>query len=125
MSDILAYVAGAIALAWGVAHLMPTPRVVAGDEPLTADNRQILTMEWVAEGLTLVFLGVLIVVVTTSGSPSDAVRTAVTGLTAGMLLVMAGLTAATGARTRVVFFRICPIVKTAAAVLLVSSVVLA
>jgi hypothetical protein len=49
VSDILACAAGVVALAWGVAHLMPTRRVVAGYEPLTADNRQILTMEWVAE----------------------------------------------------------------------------
>jgi hypothetical protein len=53
MADILACAAGGIAFAWRVAHLMPTRWVVAGYELLSADSRLILTMEWVAEGLTL------------------------------------------------------------------------
>jgi hypothetical protein len=55
---------------------------------------------------------------------SNPVVTAVYGLAAGMLLVMAVLTAVTGARGSVVFFKICPVVKTVAAVLLLASIVL-
>lgn len=125
MGDILVYAAGAIALAWGVAHLVPTRQVVAGYEPLAADNRRILTMEWVAEGLTLIFIGLLALVVTATGDPSDVVRRNVTWLAAAMLLAMAVLTALTGARTSTVFFKVCPIVKTVAAALLIAGTVLA
>lgn len=119
MPEILAYVAGAVALAWGLAHLMPTARVVAGFGALSRDNRLILTMEWVAEGLALVFLGVLAVAVTAGSGAEDS--RLVYGLAAGMLLVMAAWTAATGARGSVVFFKLCPAVKSAAAALLIAA----
>ncbi len=45
MASTLAYVAaGAIAL-WGVAHVLPTRRVVVGFEPLSTDNRRVLVQE--------------------------------------------------------------------------------
>jgi hypothetical protein len=54
---VLAYIAAAMTAAWGAAHI-PTGRIVAGFGTLSTDNRLILTMEWVAEGFTLVLLGV-------------------------------------------------------------------
>ena len=44
----------------GCGALMPTGRVVAGFGNLSKDNWLILTMDWVAEGFTLVLLGVLV-----------------------------------------------------------------
>jgi hypothetical protein len=81
---------GAIILIWGTAHIFPTRSVVAGFGDLAPDNRRILTMEWIAEGMTLMFLGVL-----------------------------ATLSAATGARTKSLPMRLCPLVKITAAGLLV------
>jgi hypothetical protein len=57
MGEALAYLAAGVTAAWGVAHIMPTGRVVAGFGSLSRDNRLILTMDWVAEGFTLVLLG--------------------------------------------------------------------
>ncbi len=122
MPEILAYVAGVIAVAWGIAHLMPTTKVVAGFGALSHDNRLILTMEWVAEGLALGFLGLLAVVVTLGVSHGD--RRLVYGLIAAMLLVMAAWTAVTGARGSVVFFKLCPLVKSGAAALLIAAAAL-
>jgi hypothetical protein len=122
MTTILASLAAAIAIFWGIAHLVPTKRVVAGFSGLSKDNRLVITQEWIAEGITLTFMGVLVGLITAMGQPSDPVVTAVDGLAAGMLLVMAVLTAVTGARGSVVFFKICPIVKTTAAVLLIASI---
>ncbi len=122
MPEILAYVAGVIAVAWGIAHLMPTTKVVAGFGALSHYNRLILTMEWVAEGLALGFLGLLAVVVTLGVSHGD--RGLVYGLIAAMLLVMAAWTAVTGARGSVVFFKLCPAVKSLAAALLIAAAAL-
>lgn len=124
MADVLGYAAATLTAAWGLAHLVPTRKVVAGFEPLSKDNRLVITMEWVAEGLTLVFLGALVALVTLRGDPSDAVMVSVYAACAVMLLLLAALTASTGARGSVVFFKACPIVKSTAAVLLLVSLVL-
>ena len=124
MSVLLAYTAAALTGLWGIAHLIPTHNVVVGFGKLSKDNQLVLTQEWIAEGITLIFLGILMGLVTELGSVTNPVVAAVYGLAAAMLLVMAALTALTGARGSVVFFKICPLVKTAAAVLLLASIAL-
>lgn len=121
VSDILIYASAAIAVGWGVAHLAPTRAVVSGFGELAAGNRLILTMEWVGEGATLIFVGVLVAVVGSVGAATDQLATAIKLLAAGMLVAMAVLTATTGARSDVVFFKICPAVKAIAALLLLAS----
>ena len=124
MAEALAYTGAALTAAWGIAHLVPTRKVVSGFGTVSEDSRLIITMEWVAEGLALLFLGALVALVTLRGSPSYPVTVGVYGLTAGMLVAMATLTAATAARGTVVFFKICPVVKITAALLLVLSIAL-
>jgi hypothetical protein len=113
------YAAAAIITLWGVAHIIPTKPVVAGFEPLSPDNRRILTMEWVAEGLTLCFIGVLTFVVTLVAGPGGLGRV-VYWACAAMLLLLAVWTLATGGRTSIVQFKICPVVKTVVAALLIT-----
>jgi hypothetical protein len=60
MSDLWLYLAGAVLGVWGVAHLFPTRNVVNGFGAITQDNRRVITMEWINEGATLIFIGVLI-----------------------------------------------------------------
>jgi hypothetical protein len=125
MGEALAYLAAGVTAAWGVAHIMPTGRVVAGFGNLSKDNRLILTMDWVAEGFTLVLLGVLVAVVTMRGGSADPVTQAVYAVAAGALLVFAVWTAATAARGWVIiFFKICPVVKSLAAALLTAAIAL-
>jgi hypothetical protein len=69
-------------------------------------------MEWVAEGLTLCFIGLLVLV----SAIADAGAT-MPVMSALMLLVMAAWTALTGARTSIVPIKICPFVTTGVAVL--------
>jgi hypothetical protein len=122
MSGILAYAAAAIAIIWGAAHLTPTRAVVAGFGELAISNRLILTMEWIAEGVTLIFIGILVAVTQSIGGAAGSSLSAAIKLTAAaMLMAMAVLTALTGARSNVVFFKICPVVKAVAAMLLIGS----
>jgi hypothetical protein len=103
--------AGAIVVAlWGVAHLIPTGSVVAGFGAITLDNRRVLTMEWVAEGLTMIFAGALIAAVTLTSRSDDSVAIVVYRGVAGLLAAIAVLTALTGARTPVGWFKACPVV---------------
>ena len=122
-TDILVYLGGAIITAWGIAHIAPTRGVVAGFGAISQDNRQIILMEWAAEGLTLAFIGLLVMLITAIHGSENSVSLTVYRISAVMLLVMAGWTLLTGARTSIVPIKICPAVKTAVAVLfLVGSV---
>ena len=104
---------------WGVSHIVPTPGVVEGFGPITEENRLLITMEWVAEGLTLCFIGALVLYVTLRAGPANPVSVMVYRASAVMLLVMAVWTGVTGARTSIIPIKICPIVKTAVAILFI------
>ena len=117
---VLLYTASVVCAVWGIAHIYPVKSVVAGFEPLSDDNRRVLIMEWVAEGLALVFIGVLTLLITAAGLSDNEAALLVYRVCAVMLVVMAIWTGVTGARTSVVFFKLCPVVKTGCAVLLIS-----
>ena len=124
LNDVLLYVGGGAIAAWGIAHIVPTRSIVRGFGAISRDNRLILAMESVAEGMTLIFLGVLVILVTAiAGSGSQAAHVAYLAC-AGMLLVMAILTLVTGARTSILPYKICPAVKTTVAILFVLGTVL-
>ena len=118
-STVLLAVGSAIPILWGIAHIIPTRAVVAGFGELSPDNRRILTMEWVAEGLALVFLGVLPGLLLLTGATSGPGLLVIRAV-AVMLLVMALWTRMTGARTPSVPMKLCPVVKVVAAACLLA-----
>ncbi|MFC2122275.1 hypothetical protein ACFLRP_01150 [Bacteroidota bacterium] len=117
--DILLYIGSVIIFIWGIAHIIPTKSVVEGFGKISEDNTKIITMEWAAEGITLCFIGLLVLLVTAIGGSQNPVSALVYRISAGMLIVMAVWTSLTGARTSVVPIKICPFVKTAVAILFV------
>ena len=119
MNEILLYVGSAIIIIWGIVHLIPTSAIVRGFGDISEDNKKILTMESIAEGITLCFLGVLVILVTALGDSQSQTAFIVYYSVIVMLLVMAVLTAVTGARTSIIPYKICPIVKTMVAILFV------
>lgn len=119
-SKVLLYIGSIVIFLWGVSHIIPTPGVVEGFGSITRDNQLIITMEWVAEGLTLCFIGALVFYVTIQAKPSDPVAVIVYRAAALMLLVMAIWTGLTGARTAIIPIKLCPIVKTIVASLFIA-----
>ena len=117
--DILLYIGSALIFIWGIAHIIPTKSVVKGFGEISDDNTKIITMEWVAEGITLCFIGLLVLLVTAIVGSQNPVSALVYRISAGMLVVMAIWTSLTGARTSVIPIKICPIVKTAVAILFI------
>jgi hypothetical protein len=117
LSTIMLYIGSVAVILWGIAHIAPTKPVVKGFEKMSQENKRIITMEWVAEGLTLCFIGVLVLLVTILGESSNPVSIIVYRLSALMLIIMAAWTLLTGARTSIVPIKICPIVKTVIAML--------
>ena len=62
--QILLYIGSALTVIWGIAHLFPTRSVVQDFGDISTDNKRIITMEWIIEGIFLIFIGVLVCAVT-------------------------------------------------------------
>ena len=115
---ILLYLGSGLTVIWGIAHLFPTKSVVQGFGEISIDNKRIITMEWIIEGLALIFIGVLVFTVTVI-DPSNVVSTAVYFISVIMLLVMALLSLFTGFKISFLPFKLCPFIFTTSAVLIV------
>ena len=124
MNEILLYIGSGLIILWGIGHFIPTKAIVSGFGDISEDNKKIITMEWVAEGLALCFIGALVLLVTLLAGYEAEAANIVYLASAVMLLVMALLTLLTGARTSVVAIKICPAVKTIVAVLFILGSVL-
>ena len=111
MNDTLIYIGSIIIILWGISHLIPTSKIVKGFGEISADNKKILTMELLTEGLTLIFLGVLPILITAFGDAQSLTAHIVYYAEAGMLLVMALVTLFTGAQTPTIWYKLCPAVK--------------
>jgi len=117
VNSVVLYAAAAVAAAWGVAHLFATRGVVAGFGDLTADNRRIITMEWIVEGVALISTAAFVVAATVSG-PETAVAAAVYAVAIGTLAVLAIVSLFTGFRVAFLPFRLCPFIFGASAALI-------
>ena len=120
----LLYAGSIIITLWGIAHIIPTKSIVNGFGEISTDNRLIITMDWIAEGLTLCFIGLLVFFTTMfAGSSNCAAKIVYMGCTI-MLIGLTILSLFTGAKTSVVPMKICPIIKTTVAVLFFLGLVL-
>lgn len=119
MSAVLLYGGATIIFLWGVGHLVPTRNIVSGFGAIDADNSRIITMEWLAEGLTLCFLGVVVSMFALVSGPQSPATHLLARASAGMLIALAILSLFTGARTSILPMKLCPLIKTVVATLFV------
>jgi hypothetical protein len=117
IKSILLFAGAALTALWGIAHLFPTNSVVKGFGKLSADNRNIITMEWIVEGIFLIFIGLLVALVTflDAGSMISAV---VYILSVIALMVMAMVSLFTGFNVNFLPFKLCPFIFAASALLI-------
>jgi hypothetical protein len=122
VNEALLYAGGALPIVWGAAHLYPTGKIVRGFGRITHDNQLVLTMEWIAEAILLIFAGLLVVLMTARFGPDDAAAQTTFAASAGMLLVLAAVSAATGGRVDFVMYRLCgPIFTVSAALIMIGA----
>ncbi|MDH3453129.1 MAG: hypothetical protein OEN20_11990 [Gammaproteobacteria bacterium] len=118
LKQVLLYAGAAVIVVWGFAHIaIPTKNIVDGFRPLSEDNERILKMEWIMEGLTLGFIGALVGCMTLLRGVDDAAAIIVYRAAGIMLVVMAGVSLFTGARTAILPMKLCPAIFTLTAVL--------
>ena len=116
MKKKLLYLAGILTLLWGTAHLFPTAGVVENFGDISNDNKLIITMEWIVEGMALIFLGLLTIVVTWTDTESK-VSKRIYLLVICMLFSLTVLSLFTGFRVAFLPFKICPIIFSVSAIL--------
>jgi len=115
--NLLLYLASLLTVAWGVAHLFPTRNVVKGFGAISLDNRRVITMEWINEGATLIFIGGLTAAVTLL-NPASPVTHTVYWLAIVMLNALSIISLFTGFRVNFLPYRLCPIIFTGSSLLI-------
>ena len=114
---VLLYVGAGLTAIWGIAHLFPTSSVVKGFGEISADNKKIITMEWIVEGVSLIFIGTLVALVTVV-NPLNDVSLAVYACSTICLIVLALVSIFTGFKVKFLPFRLCPFIFTISAALI-------
>ncbi len=117
MNSTILYVAAALTGIWGISHLFATKGVVKGFGDLSVDNRRIITMEWIAEGLALISVSAFVIAATVM-QPSASVSTAVYAVAIGTLVSLAIVSLFTGFRIAFLPFRLCPFIFFTSALLI-------
>jgi len=116
-SLFLLYLAAFLTTIWGVSHLFPTRNVVKGFGDISLDNRRVITMEWINEGATLIFIGVLTAAVTLV-DPASLVSRTVYWLAIVMLNALSIISLFTGFKVNFLPYRLCPIIFTGSSILI-------
>ena len=117
INNILFYVGGAVTLIWGTAHLFPTKSIVKGFGEISADNKNIITMEWIIEGVSLIFIGAIVVGVTIVDSMNN-VSVFIYLSSAVMLIILSIISVFTGYKVNFLPFKLCPFLFNTSAVLI-------
>jgi hypothetical protein len=123
INQVLAYLGSAFIAFWGISHLFPTKNVVAGFGAISSDNRNIITMEWIVEGVALVFIGALVALVTVVDASSQVSR-AVYWLVFIGLNVLSVVSLFTGSKVKFLPFKLCPVIFTTASILILLGIYL-
>ncbi len=117
LGQILLYAGSAFIAFWGIAHLFPTKSVVAGFGDISVDNKRIITMEWLVEGVALIFIGSINAIVTAI-DPTSPVSLAVHVSSAVVLIALALVSFCTGFKIDFLPYKLCPVIFLTSAVLI-------
>ena len=117
LNQVFLFTGAIITIIWGVAHLFPTRSVVNGFGNISADNKHIITMEWIMEGAALIFMGILITGVTIIET-NNIISQYVYIISIVALLAFAIISIFTGFKVNFLPFKLCPIIFTLSAILI-------
>ncbi len=116
-NQILLYTGSFFVFFWGVAHLIPTQSVVRGFGQISLDNKRIIRMEWIIEGVALVFIA-LVVASATYIDRTSPVSNFVYWLSFGMLNMLSLVSLFTGFKVSFLPFKLCPVIFTGSSLLI-------
>lgn len=114
----LLYIGSFLPITWGIAHLFPTQHIVRGFGEISPDNKRIITMEWINEGVALIFIGVLTALVTFVDRHSP-VSPIVYWASFSALNALSLISLFTGFKVSFLPFKLCPLIFTGSSILIV------
>ena len=118
MTSLILIITGAsITIIWGVAHLFPTKSVVKGFGDISTDNKNIITMEWIIEGVALIFIGIIAAGITFIGA-ANSVSAFIYIASSSVLIVLAVVSLFTVFKVNFLPFKLCPVLFTSSALLI-------
>ena len=123
MNEILLYLGACLTIIWGIAHLFPTKNVVKSFGDISTDDKRIITMEWIIEGVTLIFLGLLTSAMTYV-DPAAYVSKVVFLAIVLFLVVLSIISLFTGFKVNFLPYKLCPLIFTVSAILIISGNIL-
>jgi hypothetical protein len=115
---VLLYIGSIFVFCWGVAHLFPTKNIVKGFGDISPDNKLIITMEWITEGIALIFIGVLTAFVAYTDQFSNLAGV-VYWIVFGVLNVLSLVSLFTGFRHPFILFKLCPFIFTGSSLFII------
>ena len=118
LKQVLLYSGSAFILFWGVAHLFPTRSVVSGFGEISIDNKRIITMEWIVEGIALIFVGSINAIVTAIDYTSS-ISLVIYLSSVVVLIVLAIVSFLTGFKISFLPFKLCPAIFITSAFLII------
>jgi hypothetical protein len=118
-NQIFFYLGAIFTTLWGITHLFPTKNIVKDFGDISEDNRNIITMEWIVEGVALIFIGGLVAIVTMV-DPTSVVSVAVYRWSALGLVVLAIVSLFTGFKVNFFPFKLCPLIFGVSAILILA-----
>jgi len=117
INQILLYYGSSFVTFWGIAHLFPTKSVVSGFGDISTDNKRIFTMEWIIDGITLIFIGSINSIVTAIDHTSS-ISLAIYISSVFILIILAFVLFFTGIKISFFPFKLCPVIFITSAVLI-------
>lgn len=117
------YAASLILIGWGLAHLFPTRGVVKGFGHISDENKRIITMEWIIEGLSLMFIGSL-VAATTFVDRTSLLAKVVYSSCIVVLNLLSVVSLFTGFRNSFFAFKLCPFIFTGSSIMIAVGAIL-
>lgn len=117
LGEILIYAGSFLVLGWGVSHLFPTRNIVNGFGDISVDNKYIITMEWIIEGVSLIFIGFLGAIVTYIDSTSK-ISGLIYWIIFGVLNILSVISFFTGFKNSFIAFKLCPFIFSGSSLLI-------
>ncbi len=117
---IFVMIGGLSAFLWGASHLIPASAVANGVYgTLSANNKNIILMEWINEGFTLIFIGLLVFITAVINKENNKTSKLIYISSSIMLFSMAILSLFTGYNIDFLPFKLCPYIFSVSGVLII------
>jgi hypothetical protein len=117
MKTLFFDLSGALTMIWGIAHLFPTKNVVKNFGDISIDNKRIITMEWIIEGISLIFIGMLTILITSIDNSNKISQVIYLSIIV-MLVTLSIVSFFTGFKVKFFPYKLCPLIFLTSAILI-------